>query len=232
MFQFSLITFSLSFSESDDANDDDSTCSIEVVGLGTLVQNMWLRREPLLCHDLAILAWALSILPEIWRDVNERLDAEKKAAMERGVEKLHLPPSPNKRVAGKPMETILEIFWKEFKHYQKVTGPYGHRPGCFYTPDAQVGRSHLWHESYSLSETEVLGYVACRVTSQRLGIGPGERSWSDVKHIKDGRRSNIGGESIEKRAILVTSARLTEAAICRKYGDYDDRVHFGDDELE
>ncbi len=52
------------------------------------------------------------------------------------------------------------------KYFQKVTGPYGHHPGRFYTPDAQTGRSHLRHESYSLSETKVLGYVACRDTSQ------------------------------------------------------------------
>ncbi len=29
-----------------------------------------------------------------------------------------------------------------------------------------------------------------------------------MKHSKDGRRSNFGGESIEKQAFLVTSARL------------------------
>ncbi len=73
--------------------------------------------------------------------------------MERGVEKLHLLPSLNEQVAGKMMETILEIFWKELQHFQKVTGPYGHHPGRFYTPDAQAGHSHHWHESYSLSET-------------------------------------------------------------------------------
>ncbi len=156
-----------------------------MIGLGTLIQNMWLHCEHLFCHDLAILAWVLSILPEIHRNANDRLDGEKKAATERGVEKLHLPPSPNKQLAGKPMETILEIFWKEFKHFQKLTGPYKHRSGRFFTPDAQAGHSHLWHESYFLSETEVLGYVACRVTSQQLGIWPGECSWSDAKY-KDG----------------------------------------------
>ncbi len=58
--------------------------------------------------------------------------------------------------------------------------------------------------------------------------------WLAESHhsIKDGQRSNIGGEFIEKRAILVTSARLTEVAIHRKHGDYDDSVHFGVDELE
>ncbi len=77
-----------------------------MITLGTIVQDMWLHWELLLCHNLAILAWALSILPNIQHDVYDILDGEKKAAMERGVEKLYLPPSPNKQVAGKPMETF------------------------------------------------------------------------------------------------------------------------------
>ncbi len=79
---------------------------------------MWHCREPLLCHDLAILAWALLVLPEICRNINDRLDG-KKGCIKRGVEKLHLSPSPSKQVAGKLMETVLEIFWKEFKHFQR-----------------------------------------------------------------------------------------------------------------
>ena len=70
---------------------------------------------------------------------------------------------------------------------------------------------------YSLPYTRVLGFVACRVTSQRLGIGAGERSWSDMKMIKDRKRSNLSGDSFEKRAILYTSAHLEEARIRSKH---------------
>ncbi len=55
--------------------------------------------------------------------------------------------------------------------------------------------------------------MTCRVTSKRLGIGAGERSWSDVKMIKDGKRSNLSGDSLEKQAILYLSAQLEEARI-------------------
>ncbi len=64
---------------------------------------------------------------------------------------------------------------------------------------------------YSLPYTQVLGFFACQ--SKRLGIGAGERSWSDVKMIKDGKRSNMSGDSLEKQAILYTSAQLEEARI-------------------
>ncbi len=66
---------------------------------------------------------------------------------------------------------------------------------------------------YSLPYTHVLGFVACRVTSKRLGIGAVERSWSDKKMIKDEKRSNLSGDSLEKQAILCTSAHLEEARI-------------------
>ncbi len=49
------------------------------------------------------------------------------------------------------------------------------------------------------------------MTSKRLDIGAGERSWSDVRMIKDRKRSNLSGDSLEKRAIMYTSDHLEEA---------------------
>ncbi len=48
-----------------------------------------------------------------------------------------------------------------------------------------------------------------------MGIGSGERAWSDVKLIKDRKRSSLSGDSLEKRAILFTSAHLEEARLLR-----------------
>ncbi len=52
------------------------------------------------------------------------------------------------------------------------------------------------------------------MTSKLLGIRGGERSWSDMNMIKDGKRSNLSGDSLEKQAMLYTSAHLEEARIC------------------
>ncbi len=86
---------------------------------------------------------------------------------------------------------------------------------------------------HSLPFTEVLGFVACRTTSKRLGLGSAERSWSDVKTIKNGKRANIGSETLEKRAILYTSVKLEEAQLLRystlsNDPDYD---VFGDNDI-
>ncbi len=62
--------------------------------------------------------------------------------------------------------------------------------------------------------TCIRGFVACRVTLKCLGIGPGERALSVMKMIKDGKRSKLSGDSLEKQAILYTLAHLEEARIC------------------
>ncbi len=69
--------------------------------------------------------------------------------------------------------------------------------------------------------------------SKHLLIGLVEQSWSNVKTIENDKRENIGVESLEKRAILYTSAKLEEAQLLRncdssKDSDYD---VFGDDDL-
>ena len=58
----------------------------------------------------------------------------------------------------------------------------------------------------SLPFTNVLGFVACRVTSKVLGIGAAERSWGDVKTIKSGKRYAISSDVSEKQSIVYTSA--------------------------
>ncbi len=118
------------------------------------------------------------------------------------VSQMHYPPCPNKKVVNKSIDEIIDIFWKEFKHFTYRTGPYSYRSSWFDNDDALSGRSYLWHEMHSLLFTEVLGFVACQTTSKRLGISSAERSWIDVKNIENGKRANIGGETLEKGAIL------------------------------
>ncbi len=86
---------------------------------------------------------------------------------------------------------------------------------------------------HSLPFTEVFGFVACQTTSKHLGIGSAEQSWSDFKTIKNGKRKNIHGESLEKRAILYTSTKLEEAQLLRNLDLSNDSDYnmFGDNNL-
>ena len=197
-----------------------------------MVKQSWMKRKQLLEHDFAIAGWALSILPEIREDVKLNLDGDKRIAIERVIAKLHVVPNPNSEVATDEVVVIIDTFWKEFGDFQNKTGVYVLRPGRFLLPDAINGNSHLWHELYSLPYTSVLGFVACCVTSKRLGVGSAERSWADVKQIKDGKWSNLGGTSLEKRAILFTSAKLREANITQNATNYDNSDFFGNDDIK
>ena len=87
--------------------------------------------------------------------------------------------------------------------------------------DVTDGNSHIWHQKYSLPSTKVLGFVACRVTSKIIVIGYSEFSWGDVKTIKSGKRSALGGEISEKHSILYTSACIEEARIGRSLSHTD-----------
>ena len=72
------------------------------------------------------------------------------------------------------------------------------------------------NKKYALPYTSVLGFVACRVTSKTLGIGPCEQNWAAVKNIKTGKRVHLDGDSLEKRAVLCASALIRYARIKKK----------------
>ncbi len=182
--------------------------------MSAMIKQSWMKRKKLLEHDFAATAWALSILPDICKDVRLHLDGDKRLAIERVLAKLHVAQI---LVANEEIDRIIDMFWKEFDNYQNKTGYLGQRPGRFLLPDSLNGNLYLWHELYSLPYTHVLGFLACHVTSKRLGIGSAERSWADVKQIKDSKRQVASGLILEdpvwkKRAILFTSAKLREAS--------------------
>ena len=158
------------------------------------------------------------MMPEVREDVNLRMTGEHRDAVERVITKLHSIPNPNRKVEGKEIGEIIDMFWDEFKSFQTMQPPF-HQPHRWNSQDATKGRSWMWHEKYSLPYTSVLGFVACRVTSKTLGIGACERSWGDVKTIKDGKRSHLSGDAIEKLTILYGTALVNEARIRREEND-------------
>ncbi len=98
-----------------------------------------------------------------------------------------MAPNPNSNVANDEIDMIINLFWKEFGHFQNKTGAYSYFPSRFLLPDAPNGNSFLLYQIYSLPYTSVLGLVACCITSKRLGKGSAERSRSGVKEVKDGK---------------------------------------------
>ncbi len=81
----------------------------------------------------------------------------------------------------------------------------------FNNSDVIEGQPHFWYEFYSHRFTKGLGYFACRTISKWVGVGYAEQLLSNVKQMKDSKRSKLGGASLEKWDILISSAKLNEA---------------------
>jgi hypothetical protein len=201
-------------------SDDESEVAVEPVdetSLGQLALDLWNSRSKNLHHDYAIAGWALSVSREVRDHVSQNMLPEHREAIERVVHRLHVVPCPNKdpKVVGADIEDVVDLFWDEVKCFEKKTKPFDN-VARWNTRNAVEGKSYLWHEKYSLPYTSVLGFVACRVTSKTLGIGPCERNWVSVKNIKRGKQVNLGGESLEKRSVLYATALVNDARIRRK----------------
>jgi hypothetical protein len=154
-------------------------------------------------------------------------------AIERVVSRLLKLPCANTHpdVPKMSKADIIDTFWDEFKAFCNQTEPF-HQPARWSTSDVLNGRSHLWHEKYSVPYTKLLGYVACRVTSKLCGIGPAERCWSAVKQVKKNKRSHLSGKSTEKKSVIYISAKQQEAKLLREKIDASGpNAMFGDDDM-
>ena len=152
-------------------------------------------------HDIIITLWTLSIKQEVCDNVINLLVPEHRKAVERVVIKMHQLPFNNPAVLNKSldagnMETIVSIFWDEFRKFWARKDDNFGNPSRWNVPEVRAVLSHIWHEKYVYPYTQVLGYITCRTTGMQNGIRAAERIWVDVKLIKDEKRSGISGESI------------------------------------
>ena len=111
------------------------------------------------------------------------------------------------------MAVTLGIFWTEYTDFDKKIGSFDSDEFIWKIKFIRDGNIHLCHQKYSLPCTNVLGFVACRVTSKVLVIGEVERSWGDVKTIKYGKRYAISSYVSEKQSIFYTSSCVESARI-------------------
>lgn len=115
------------------------------------------------------------------------------------------------------MGELLLLFWEEFDDFQIKEGKFKDREHIWNAQELKNGNSHLWHKKFSLPYTVILGKVACRVCSKIIGIGSAERSWGDVKQLKQGKRSHLSAERIKKQATIFGSWCIERAQIRRNY---------------
>ena len=162
-------------------------------------------------------------------DVAARINGSHREAIERVIRKLYFDDPQD-------MDVVINEFWKGFKHWQQKPGKYGVNIGRWLLPEVVRGASNIWHERYSLPYYPEVGYVGCRTTSKITGIGPGERAWGDVKHLKTSKHVRLSGDRTEKQAILYTTARINEARLkqvaMEKIGAVGKDSMWGDDDVK
>ena len=200
---------------SDNDSDDDNeelTPTNSVMSFGRQFIWHWNKRKVRIEHEYATAGWALCVMEDVRKDVLSRMTGDHQDAIDKVVSRLHAPPNPNTNTSSLTIAEILDTFWNEFKAFQQRTYPYD-AASRWLSQDVAKGNSYLWHEKYSIRQTKVLGFVACRVTSKLCGIGAAERSWGGVKQIKDGKRSHLSGESTKKRSIIFVTAKITQSRI-------------------
>ena len=165
-------------------------------------------------HDYAKAGFALSANPTVWEysEAEARIDGDVRDGIERLVRKLYIAPNPNGKTRGMTMEEIVDLFLSGYEDFRNQRGVLD-RLDRFRPKEARAGKSHMWHKRYSLPYTKVLGFVACCVTSKNRGMRVCERNWGDVKQIASGKRFSLSGDSIKKKAIVYTMARLKESRI-------------------
>ena len=162
--------------------------------IGSEIVNIWNKRKEKVESDYSIMGWALCVLPDVQKDVDNRLNSSLgvlRKKMENVIVRYF------KSDVDKDTGEMIDIFWNEFKEFKNRTGPFS-QESIWNVKDVREGNSHLWDEKYSYPYTIVLGKIACRVTSKLLGIGSAERSWGDVKHLKKDKGLTHWCEKISK----------------------------------
>ena len=211
---------SVSSSESD--SDDYSPNQFASSSFSGKILHLWGKREKDVVSDYALAGWMCCVLPSVRKDVREFMCIDNACDENRSglvsiyrervsnlVRKLfsHLP-LPHK------VERMVDSFWSEWKCFQLQLKPFD-VPHIWEVGTVAEGKSHEWHDIHSLHRTEAFGFVACRTTSKALGIGSAERSWGDVKTLREGKRCNIGSGRLEKQAVCYTHSCLERARIFR-----------------
>ena len=196
-----------------------------MTGFAGEIADFWYKHKHKIDSDFAVTAWACIIVEVVREDAKARMDGEHREAIERVIAKMYLD---NNRAP----ERICHKIWIEFGHFQHKTGKFANK-GRWRLPLVREGKSHIGHQHYSLPYYPVFGKVVCQTCSKILGIGPAERAWGTVKHLKTNKRAHLSSGRVEKQAILYSTARIEEARLKREAkehldGDFDIAAHWDD----
>jgi hypothetical protein len=109
----------LQFDDVDDEAVEVNAEEEQTTLLGDMLTMSWNSRKVKLDHDYSIIGWALSVMPEVYKDACERFTGEHRDKIERVVRKLFAYPYQNRfpDLQGMSENEIVDLIWDEFKAF-------------------------------------------------------------------------------------------------------------------
>ena len=176
-------------SDSDDDEDDGSVVEEDDVvqdnmkdilacrtersySLSERFRKVFEKRSRLLMHPFATAAWLCSPVPQV-QETWTRMDESDKGIVNDLIVKLLVPKCRTQVEADELGDDMKNSFWDEWEQFSSRTGCYEERYK-WASHDITNNRSHFWHKKHSIHCTQVLGRLACIVTSKICGIGNAE----------------------------------------------------------
>jgi len=152
-------------------------------------------------------------IKEVHDDMSRNCNSSHLECAERVLEKLLHPATEKEKLEKK------DKFRQEFREFRGKTGAFDESKLMWGSSLLDEGKAHVWHDTYSALNTDVLGWLGCRVTSKILGIGNAERAWGAVKQLMQGKRGAISGSRIKKQATIYAKSCIDEAMIKSQHID-------------
>ena len=135
------------------------------------VCKLWQKRQLHINTDFAVTKCILCVIPHISKYSKYHSDSDHGTQVNNIIKIIFSGASEEE------MTVTQDIFWTEYTDFDNMIGSFDADEFIWKSKDIKYGNSHLCHQKYSPPLTKVLGFVACRVTSNVLDIGAAEGSW-------------------------------------------------------
>ena len=116
-----------------------------------------------------------------------------RAAVARLIEKLFVDPILVGQALVARRAKLIDTFWQEYSDFTLRLGRFKGED-MWYIAEHSDQPAHVWHKTYSVGCTAILGLLTCIVTSKILGIGTAERNWKQIKGGDKGQRGTLSAK--------------------------------------
>jgi hypothetical protein len=174
------------------------------------IMTMWGLQQQHLIRNYLLVGYMLAPNPTVMSHAIKNKKFAHEQAAERLIVKLHLSPSLNGNAQEIEKARLIDKYHQEFGDFTGRHGKFD-RSHIWITAADPSEQAYHWHQKYSLHCTEVLGKLACLVTSKISGIRTAERNWKQIKAVKLGQRTNTGMGKTKKQVLIYSQYQQMKA---------------------